>query len=143
MARIGVGIDLVEIHRCLEWSLYSDKLLRRLFSGAEIEYCRSAPSKSAQAARFAARFAAKEAWYKALGSYGIPTCSFVRMVSSVSIVSGQNRPPLLKIDWVRVRALTGAHFHIPSVSLSMTHSATTAGAVVVISEPSSPSSPSH
>lgn len=57
-----VGVDLIEIPR-VERVLrrYGDRFLERVFTPAEIVYCRGRP------AELAARFAAKEAVSKALG----------------------------------------------------------------------------
>jgi holo-[acyl-carrier protein] synthase len=61
----GIGVDLVKvsrINRVLE--MYGDRFLERVFSAREVAYCRG---KSWAAAGFAMRFAAKEAFSKALG----------------------------------------------------------------------------
>jgi holo-[acyl-carrier protein] synthase len=61
----GIGIDLVKVAR-IERVLgrYGDRFLARVFTGSEIAYC---GGKSWAAAGFAMRFAAKEAFSKALG----------------------------------------------------------------------------
>jgi len=61
----GIGIDMVEISR-LEKALerWGDRFLKRVFTEAEIEYCHHTVRA---ASRFALRFAAKEAFSKALG----------------------------------------------------------------------------
>jgi len=61
----GTGIDLVDILRIKDW-LHKDDLLRRYFSEKEILYVRSRGSHAAPS--LAARFAAKEAFGKALGT---------------------------------------------------------------------------
>jgi holo-[acyl-carrier protein] synthase len=57
-----IGIDIEEYKR-FEKMAASDSKLKRIFSDVEIEYCKS---KKIPAAHFAARFAAKEAVWKAL-----------------------------------------------------------------------------
>jgi holo-[acyl-carrier protein] synthase len=69
---VGTGIDLTEIPR-IQKSIarFGDRFLQRIFTPAEIAYCRR---KRNAAESFAARFAAKEAAAKALGtgiSYGV------------------------------------------------------------------------
>jgi holo-[acyl-carrier protein] synthase len=61
----GIGVDLVQVAR-IEQALarYGDRFLARVFTPGEIAYCRD---KSWAAAGFALRFAAKEAFSKALG----------------------------------------------------------------------------
>lgn len=63
---VGTGIDIAEVPRVAESiERFGDRFLRRVFTEAEIEYC---ASKANRAERFAARFAAKEAAMKALGT---------------------------------------------------------------------------
>ena len=63
---VGIGIDSVEIKRFEHWCNFSEKKLLRIFSPKEIDYCLQNRQKSAE--RFAVRFAAREALYKALSS---------------------------------------------------------------------------
>jgi holo-[acyl-carrier protein] synthase len=63
---IGLGLDATEIHRIAEAiERYGERFVRRIFTDGEIEYCRR---KRDAASSFAARFAAKEAAMKALGT---------------------------------------------------------------------------
>ena len=63
---VGTGIDIVEIDR-IAFSIerYGHRFLERIFTPDEIAYCRR---KRNAAESFAARFAAKEAGAKALGT---------------------------------------------------------------------------
>ena len=62
----GIGIDLVEIDRIERMiEKYGDAFLTKVFTPEEIAFC-SARAKPAQ--HYAARFAAKEAALKALGT---------------------------------------------------------------------------
>jgi holo-[acyl-carrier protein] synthase len=63
---LGLGIDIIEIDR-IKKSVeeYGDRFLKRVFTEAEINYCKSKFNKYQH---YAARFAAKEAVYKALSS---------------------------------------------------------------------------
>ena len=66
MEIIGVGLDATEIARIAEAiDRYGDRFLRRVFTDGEIAYCRQ---KRDFASSYAARFAAKEAAMKALGT---------------------------------------------------------------------------
>lgn len=58
----GVGVDVVEVPR---FARAKSALLRRLFTEAERKYCSGKPNA---AIHFAGRFAAKEAFLKALGT---------------------------------------------------------------------------
>jgi holo-[acyl-carrier protein] synthase len=62
----GIGVDLVSIPRIRETiERWQDSFLQRVFTAGEIAYCRR---RSDPAPHFAARFAAKEAGFKALGT---------------------------------------------------------------------------
>ena len=62
---VGTGVDIVEVARFERFvQEKNDALLQRLFTPAEREYCRV---RKACAQHYAARFAAKEAFVKALG----------------------------------------------------------------------------
>ena len=62
----GVGVDLVKIPRMREViARWDERFLRRVFTEQEIAYCRA---RRDPVPHFAARFAAKEAGMKALGT---------------------------------------------------------------------------
>jgi len=66
MEIIGVGLDATEIERVADMiERYGDRFLRRVFTDGEISYCQG---KRDFASSYAARFAAKEAAMKALGT---------------------------------------------------------------------------
>ena len=62
----GIGIDIVEIERIRGLiERYGSRFIDRVFSPCEISYCRNKKDPSGS---FAARFAVKEAFVKALGT---------------------------------------------------------------------------
>ena len=61
----GVGIDNIEVERIKKQINSSTKFKEKIFTAKEIEYCES---KKNYAENFAARFAAKEAFLKAIGT---------------------------------------------------------------------------
>ena len=62
----GLGIDLVSIPRMRTTiDRWQERFVERVFTDGEIAYCRA---RRDPAAHFAARFAAKEAGFKALGT---------------------------------------------------------------------------
>ena len=66
MEIIGSGVDVTEISRiAAAIERYGDRFVNRIFTDEEIAYCRR---KRDAASSFAARFAAKEAAMKALGT---------------------------------------------------------------------------
>ena len=60
------GIDIVEVSRIQKAILKSDSFLKKVFTQKEIEYCETKKQRRYQS--YAARFAAKEALLKALGT---------------------------------------------------------------------------
>ena len=123
---LGLGSDLIEIAR-IKASIdrFGDRFLQRVFSAGEIAYCQR---KKNAAESFAARFAAKEAGAKALGtgiSHGIawPEIEVKREASG--------RPTL---HW-RGRALDRATaLGVRRTSITLTHSRDMAMAVVVVED---------
>ena len=60
---VQTGVDIIEIYRVQNvLDLYGQRFLKRIFTDPEITYCRG------RAPNLAARFAAKEATMKALGT---------------------------------------------------------------------------
>ncbi len=65
----GIGIDIVHISRILKiLQKYEEKFLNKIYTKQEIEISRKYKSQKIRAKYFAKRFAAKEAFVKALGS---------------------------------------------------------------------------
>ena len=63
---VGTGIDIAEVPRIAESiARFGERFLRRVFTEGEMRYC---DSKANRVERYAARFAAKEAGMKALGT---------------------------------------------------------------------------
>ncbi len=61
---IGVGVDIIEVKRIQNLAEKSPRFLKRVFTAEEIEYSEGKKNKFQH---LAARFAAKEAFFKALG----------------------------------------------------------------------------
>jgi holo-[acyl-carrier protein] synthase len=63
---VGTGIDITEVPRIREAiERHGERFLKRVFTDGEIQYCES---KANRIERYAARFAAKEAGMKAIGT---------------------------------------------------------------------------
>src|SRR6202041_2429118 len=63
---VGTGIDIAEVPRFeASTARFGDRFLHRIFTESEIRYCES---KANRVERYAARFAAKEAAMKAIGT---------------------------------------------------------------------------
>lgn len=119
-----MGTDLAEVHRLREAAeRHGRRFLERIFTAREIAY---ADSKANRWERYAARFAAKEAGMKALGT-GWRRGVTWRDFEVTNAASG--RPTL---------ALTGKASDIAqglgvkAISISLTHTAEQALAVVIL-----------
>jgi holo-[acyl-carrier protein] synthase len=121
---VGTGIDIVEIDRIAQSiERYGDRFLSRIFTPGEIAYCQR---KKNSAESFAARFAAKEAGAKALGTgiqHGVTWKEL-----EVRRELGQ-RPNLYFSG--RAKEIAD-RLGVRHVSLSLTHSNTNAMAAVLL-----------
>ncbi len=118
---LGIGIDAVDIGRFREVLDRRPRLAHRLFTDAEQAYgARSLDP----APRLAARWAAKEAVMKALG-VGLGAFAF----SDVEVVSAPSGAPSLVLRGAA--AALADRQGVSAWRLSLTHTATLAGAVAV------------
>jgi holo-[acyl-carrier protein] synthase len=123
---VGSGVDMIEIARIAEvLARYGDRFCQRIYLPGEIRYCRS---KKNGAESFAARFAAKEAAAKALGT-GIQHGVAWRDIEVVRAPSG--RPTLLFHG--RAAAIAG-ELGVRNAVISLTHSRTQALAQVLLED---------
>ena len=121
---LGVGTDLIEIARIQQSvARFGDRFLHRVYTPSEIVYCRG---KKNAAESFAARFAAKEAGAKALGTGISQGISWLEL----EVVRQPGGRPTLHLTG---RAAQRARqLGVATVSLSLTHSKDIALAVVVM-----------
>ena len=118
----GMGQDMVEIGRIQAALAKNERFARRILTEAEWAYCQQKGSPHASAA---ARFAAKEACSKALGT-GIGPISWQDM-EGVMAPSGQ---PELKLSG---RAMElAAQRGVAAIWLSLSHTQDYASAVVIL-----------
>lgn len=101
---IGVGVDIVKIPR-LEKMLASDFQLCRLFTDRELEYIHSRGVGAINS--LAANYAAKEAFFKALG-----TGLILGDMKSVELLHAQNGKPYLNFSGAIALKMQGARAHI-------------------------------
>ena len=120
----GIGIDLVDISRVDRLlDAKGERALRRLFTADEVSY---ALARALPAQHLAARLAAKEAAFKALSGNALARGIGWR---EIEVIRGEIRPTLALHGRAAERA---TELGVTSIWLSLTHSATTAGAVVVL-----------
>ena len=122
---LGVGVDIVEVARIQQIlsSPRASRFIRRVFTAEEIRAC-AGTAHPAQG--YAARFAAKEAVAKALGT------GFRKGVTpnSIMVKGGEFNQPAITLTGTALeaaRALKAGRIHV-----SLTHSTSTACALVVV-----------
>jgi holo-[acyl-carrier protein] synthase len=125
MAVIGLGIDLVDVadaDRLLK--RWGERLLQRVLTESEREYV----LRFARPGKYlAVRLAAKEAVYKALQS--IPGAGEVRW-RDIEVIRHNNGRPTIMLHREAQRVAQSAG--VVRISLSLTHTERTAGAVALL-----------
>jgi holo-[acyl-carrier protein] synthase len=120
---VGIGTDIIEVDR-IEKKLTKEKGLKfTLFTPEEITYCES---KRFSYQHFAARFAAKEAFFKALGT----GWRFGMRYQEIEIVNDELGNPEIKISG-RVQEEISKR-GIDKVHVSLSHLKSIANAFVVL-----------
>lgn len=119
---IGVGCDVIEIAR-VQKAIERTAFVKRVFTPAEIAYCESRGKQAA--ASFAARFAAKEAVLKALGT-GLRGGELTEIV----ITNDDLGKPSVQL--YGYHAELAKELGVKNIALSMSHSRAMALAYVVM-----------
>lgn len=123
---VGTGVDLAEVPR-IKASIerFGDKFIRRIYTANEIAYVERKANKFE---RYAARFAAKEAGMKAIGTgwkRGVTWQDF----EVANLPSGK---PTLRLHGVA--AELAEKLKVRSISLSLTHTAELGMAHVILED---------
>ena len=119
----GIGTDIIEVERVKRKVESSHGFKGKVFSQKEIDYCES---QSFKAENYAARFAAKEAFFKALGTGWIGEMAF----HEIEILRDDSGKPEIILhgkakEYTKSKGIKKFH-------LSMTHIKTMAQAFVVL-----------
>lgn len=121
----GIGIDIVEVERIAGSLAKGDSFKEMVFSAVEINYCNSQANSHQH---YAARFAAKEAFFKALGTGWVTGTSF----NEVEVVNEENGKPVLQL--LGETAQYAAGLGINKILVSLSHTKTMATAIVMIEQ---------
>jgi holo-[acyl-carrier protein] synthase len=110
----GIGIDIIEVERIQKLIETKPRFLQRIYTPEEIGYCKT---KMNRHQHFAARFAAKEAFFKAIG----------RRISwkNVELVNLPSGKPQLKLK-------SEEKFDFERVHVSISHLEEYATAIVIL-----------
>jgi holo-[acyl-carrier protein] synthase len=121
---VGIGTDLIEVDRIRKSvERYGDRFLQRVYTDRELAYARS---KQNFAERLAGRFAVKEAGMKAIGTgwrRGVTWKDF-------EVVNEPSGRPTLRLSGAA--ATIADALAVRRVSVSITHTATMAMALVIL-----------
>jgi holo-[acyl-carrier protein] synthase len=121
---LGTGVDIAEVPRIRQSiERFGDRFLHRVFTGGEISYCNS---KASRFESYAARFAAKEAGMKALGTgwnHGVRW-------RDIEVVRPKGQRPT--ITFHGTAAEIAARLGTKNINLSLTHTADQALAHVIL-----------
>ena len=118
---IGIGVDLVDVHRFRAVLQRRAQISERLFTKNELAYCNSATDPTE---RLAARFAAKEAVMKALG-VGLGAIRF----REIEVIKDPSGRPDLKLHGGAAQLAQSSGVH--GWHLSLSHTSSVAEAFVI------------
>lgn len=119
----GVGIDLIEVERVAEKIGKKAGFRELVFSQLEIDYCEARTNKYEH---YAARFAAKEAFFKAIGTGWRNGTAF----NEIEITNEENGKPNISFTGKTADAI--ATLKLGKIAVSLSHLKTMASAVVII-----------
>jgi holo-[acyl-carrier protein] synthase len=120
---LGSGIDMIEVER-IAFSVGRNSGFREMvFSAQEIAYCES---KAAPYQHYAARFAAKEAFLKAIGRGWDSGLA----LHEIEIVNESNGRPRLQLSGKTATALES--LEIRNIHVSLSHLKSYASALVIL-----------
>lgn len=123
---LGIGTDIVDVERIAQKVEGREGFMKKVFSERETEYCtkQTHPSES-----FAARFAAKEAFLKALGKGLDATFE----LHEIEILNQDNGKPYLELSSdLQLLVLLETNQNPYHLHVSLSHTKTHATAHVVI-----------
>lgn len=120
---LGIGTDLIEVERVAEKMEKKTGFKELVFSRAEIIYCEAKTNKYEH---YAARFAAKEAFLKAIGTGWRNGTAF----NEIEIFNDVEGKP--EIRFLGNTAITIAELKPGKMFVSLSHLKTMASAIVII-----------
>jgi len=120
---IGIGVDIVQIERVRKLVTSYPDFIAQIFTANEIEVCQA---KADSASSFAARFAAKEAMMKALGTGWNEKVNWL----DIEVINEAQGKPRLKISGTTLKLMN--EMGVLQIHLSLSHERDYALAFVVL-----------
>lgn len=121
---VGIGCDIIEIERIAR-AIKSESFIRRVFTADEAAYCQRRGQQAP--ASFAARFAAKEAVLKALGT-GLREGS----LQEIAVDNDGLGKPLVQLSGHF--AMLAKQLGVKNIQISLSHSRELATAYVIMED---------
>lgn len=121
---VGIGCDIIEIERIAR-AIKRESFIQRVFTAKEAAYCQSCGQQAA--ASFAARFAAKEAVLKALGT-GLREGSLQEIAVDNDVLG----KPLVQLSGHF--AMLAKQLGVKNIQISLSHSRELATAYVIMED---------
>lgn len=121
---VGIGCDIIEIERIAR-AIKSESFIRRVFTAEEAAYCQRRGQQAS--ASFAARFAAKEAVLKALGT-GLREGS----LQEIAVDNDGLGKPLVQLSGHF--AMLAKQLGVKNIQISLSHSRELATAYVIMED---------
>lgn len=122
---IKTGIDIIEVNRIQDSiEKLGDRFLKRVYTKQEIEYCESKKTQKFQS--YSARFAAKEAVFKAVS--GLIENKYDVKWKEIEIINDETGRPFVKLNG-NLEELLGNEVKI---DISLSHIKETAVASVIV-----------
>lgn len=119
----GIGIDLIDVEK-IAASIHSETYLHKVFTEAEIEACRSV-SNSAEC--FAGKFAAKEAFMKAIGK-GIRQGVWF---TQIEVLTEESGAPYIRVTSKELE-MSVLNLGVKNIHISITHTKHSAAAIAIL-----------
>ncbi len=119
----GIGTDLVDVERMAEKLEKKAGFKELVFSADEIMYCEARTFKYEH---YAARFAAKESFLKAIGTGWSKGTAF----NEIEIVNDEHGKPELRFSGITLKTIEG--LKLGKIFVSLSHTKTMASALVII-----------
>lgn len=122
---LGIGTDIFDVDRMKSRLLTQPSFIDGIFTQNEINYCTKFKNK---AQHFAARYAAKEAFLKALGTGWRDGISF----KDIDIANDKLGKPFIELSGIAKQI--SDKMGVTSIHISMSHTESLANAFVIINK---------